>query len=62
MADGDDGDGDGDLPGKQTVEHDSSDVDPLRLPHVAVDSSTTRTTRNPDWCNSDRSLKRLSPW
>lgn len=58
---GDDGDGD-DLPGKQAVERDNFDVDPLRLLHVVVDSDMTKTMHNLDWCSLDHSLKRLSPW
>lgn len=57
----DDGDDD-DLLGKQTVERGNFDADPLRLLCVAVDSDTMRMMRNPDWCSSDHSLRRLSPW
>lgn len=62
MAAGGDGDdGDDVPPGMRIAEHGSSDAGPPRLPHVAAGSSTTKTTRNPDWCSSSRSPKRLSP-
>lgn len=54
----DDGDGDDDPPGKQAVERDNFDVDPLRLLHVVVDSDMMRTTHNLDWCSLDHSPKR----
>lgn len=60
MDDGDDGDEDPLC--KQAVERGNFDADPPRLLCVAVDLDTTRTTRNPDWCSSDRSPRRLSPW
>lgn len=57
----DDGDGGDDAPlGKQLVERGSSGAPPALL-HVAVDSDMTMTTRNPDWCSSNRFPRRLSP-
>lgn len=61
MDDGDDG-GDEDPLDKQPVERGNFDADPPRLLRVAVDSNTMRTMRNPDWCSSDHSPKKLSPW
>lgn len=59
--DDDDGDGDEDPLGKQPVERGNFDADPPRLLHAAAGSYMTRTMRNPDWCNSDHSPKRLLP-
>lgn len=66
MADDGDDDGDGDPPCRRTAGHGSSDAGPPRLPYVVVvvvvvDSCTTRTKRNPDWCSSGHSPKRLLP-
>lgn len=58
----DDDDGDEDLLCKQAVERGNFDADLPRLLRVAVDLDMTRTTRNPDWCSSDHSPRRLSLW
>jgi len=57
----DDDDDDEDPLCKQVVERGNFDADPPRLLYV-VDLDRMRTTRNPDWCSSDHSPKRLLPW
>jgi len=62
VDDGDDDDDDDEnLLCKQAVERGNFDADPPRLLCVVADLDTMRMTRNPDWCSSDHSPKRLSP-